>query len=142
MRQLNQFVSGKICAAALVVSGVVLGGLVAGCQPAPAPAPYPTNPAPMTPPPAPAMDMIPVGAVPLSEGPYNQIAFKLPSDQSGMIYIVDKDLQKVVGKTNVGTPGESMTMADLKNVTQALDNTHSFKIWFVPTMATTKPVAP
>jgi hypothetical protein len=139
MRQFNTLISGKICATA-----VLMGAVTVGCQQSAPQTPYPMNSStPSTPSVSsmPTADTIPAGATLLSEGSYSSILFKMP-DQPGLLYIVDKDAQTVVGRTNAATPGESMTMADLKNVTQALDSTHKFKIYFVPTMATTKPTAP
>ena len=135
MSQLNRFMSGKV-----YVGLLCLGGAVAGCQPSTPLPTYPTAPVVSTP--APTPEMIPPGAIVLAEGAYSAILFKIPTDQQGMLYIVDKDTQTVVGRTNAATPGESMTMADMKNVTQSLDSTHRYKIWFAPSMATTKPVAP
>jgi hypothetical protein len=135
MPEFKRFIYGKVCAAALLT-----GGMLAGCQSSSPPPAYPTAPVTAAPAPVP-VQMIPPGATLLSEGVYSSILFKMP-DEPGLLYIVDKDTQTVVGQTNAATPGESMTMADLKNVTQPLDSTHKYKIFFVPSAATTKPTAP
>ncbi len=135
------FKSNFTSAVQTIVAGSMLGVSVVACQPSSPPPAYPVMPPPSSP--APSMEMIPAGAQTLSEGSFSQVAFKVP-DQPGLLYIVDKDTSKVVVKTNVVSQdaGKSMTMADLKNVTQGLDSTHMYKIQYVPSSPTTEPAKP
>jgi hypothetical protein len=85
--------------------------------------------------------VVPAGATPLSSGTYNQIMFTVPGE-AGLIYVFDQDTNKVVGMTNSiqANAGKSMTMADLKNTSQGLNMSDHYRIYFAPTMPTTKPI--
>jgi hypothetical protein len=131
---------------ALNVLGLIAAGLAVGCAEDPKPA-YGTrtigssgsdsSAMSMTPPPT----VVPAGALPLSTGTYNQIQFTVPRD-SGVIYLYDQDTNKVVGMTNsvASNYGQSMTMVDLKNTSQGLNQTDHYRVYFAPSTPTTKPI--
>ncbi len=128
-----------------LVASLAVAGLSAGCNSQPAPPPYGTNgPSPLAMPDPSVMASaitVPAGARPLAAGTYDQIRFTVPYE-TGLLYIFDRDTNKVVGSTNSiqADGGRSETMTDLKNTAQGLSMTDRYQIFFAPSQPTTRPL--
>ncbi|HSV15350.1 MAG TPA: hypothetical protein VLI90_13910 [Tepidisphaeraceae bacterium] len=86
-----------------------------------------------TPPPV----RVPAGARMVSAGPYPPPSFN--ASEGGTLYIWDDDENKIALVTSVGNSdvNRNVNIADMPNVSNALNNKHRFRVYYVPTSAAT-----
>jgi len=87
-----------------------------------------------TPPPV----QIPAGARMVSEGPFPPPSFDV--SESGTLYIWDENDNKIALITSAATSGggtRNVNIAEMPNVTNALNNKHTYRVYYVPASAAT-----